>query len=166
MKNILIKIGAIASLGVGALLIIQPVWANQRQSCRSDGGYHETHTGTGCSFTSSVNNGRVTYTANGTCGGRRVPKGSYCAKDQSGLINGCNDLGNTQPATAESYEGSCMFFTVSPPNSRGETTTFSYKGIDYDPGVDNGHLPLGCLSGHAPWHPSERVMIGACSTRV
>ena len=172
MKNILIKIGAVASIGAGALLLVLPVVASERKSCRSDGGYHEIKTGTGCSFVrTKLSDGRIEYDVRGTCGGYRFPKGYYCAKDKSGFIEACVDSSIDatlmEPATAEAYEGTCVFWWGSKIDGGVKEDEFS-EGLTVPPDIDNGSppYPLHCQAGFAPWHPTERVMIGTCVLRT
>lgn len=155
MKNVFFKIGAIASLSTGAVLVAQPVFATW-EKCITDGGFQTPTTYSTCSYSTTIDAAQTTtYTATGTCGGRQVPKGSYCA-EQTQSATTCTPL-DDKSVPVQRSQGTCML----------QATIAGGTWTGFVAEVERGAPPITvssvCVPGTFRDSSSETAMVGNCS---
>lgn len=162
MRNILLKLGAVASIATGAALLSQPASATTWQKCIG-GGYHDVqrydscHTETSDTQVDVARNAWVTQVRpGGICGAYRDPAGYYCA-DQTQAPTTCNKDAK-ELRYRERYAGACRIdisYTKDGKTISGKGAQLSIgeytPGPDWMPGDINTVLKL--ISAQNGWGP-------------
>jgi hypothetical protein len=171
MKKLTLKLGAIASIAVGASLMALPTLAAWRACIRASNPewpadpYRPEVSSGNCDYkiTHYSDGSALFEPTGGQCSSKRVPYGYYCAPDEEGHRT-CTSLPNEQ-VPIERQEGNCSLEWSFPSQNPDPSSTIVGYGnsLTVAPGEEFPKVWSECRPATG-WFPSsnEFAMVGAC----